>query len=164
MRKGNYKMHIYEIVVADDTKTGFKVSFWFRPPKNGDRARDPQQESLRETLERARVGDILLLRNVVLNVFRDSVYGQSLNPTIARARTTAEVLRRGDGLATIHRGALPTTIVEAFIRVKRWANEHVVSNSRKRKGTAGRKESQSKRLLEGSTQSNEDLPPDTLEA
>jgi hypothetical protein len=166
VRKGGYRMHIYEITVADDTKVGFKVSFWFRPPKQDARAQDCGQDSLRDTLQRSKVGDILLLRNVVLNVFRDDVYGQSLNPSITRARTTLEVLKRGDGFSAVNLSALPTTVAETFVRVKRWANVHVAAdsaNSRKRKGSIKKKKQPAKRNF-SSDLNNETLPPDTMEA
>ena len=165
VRNGGYRMHIYEIIVADDTKVGFKVSFWFRPPKQNTHAQDRGQESLRETLQRAKVGDILLLHNVVLNVFRDGVYGQSLNPSITRARTTLQVLKRRDSLSAVNISAFPTAVVEMFVKVKRWANLHVAAdsvNSRKRKGSAKKKSQPSNRPF-SSDWNNEILPPDTME-
>jgi hypothetical protein len=165
VRKGGYKMLICEITVADDTKAGFKVSFWLRPPNQDTQAQDRGQESLRVTLERSKVGDILLLRNVVLNVFRNEVYGQSLNPSIARVRTAIEVLKRGDGLSAANLSAVPAAVVETFVRVKRWANVHIAAdsaNARKRKRSLEKKGQQSKRPF-SSDRSNETLPPDTME-
>ncbi|KAF2799263.1 hypothetical protein K505DRAFT_192849, partial [Melanomma pulvis-pyrius CBS 109.77] len=165
VRKGGYRMHIYEITVADDTRSGFKISFWFRPPRQHGRAQDGAQEGLWTVLEGAKVGDILLLRNVVLNVFQNNVYGQSLNASIARARTTVEVLKRGDGLSAARLSALPAAVVETFVKVKRWANAHVVpdyANLRKRKGTVETKGQSSKRSLRSSDQGNDTLPPDTM--
>lgn len=165
VRRGGYRMQIYEITVADDTKAGFKISFWFRPPKLHARAQDRGQENLRETLERSKVGDILLLRNVVLNVFRDDVYGQSLNPTITRLRTDIEVLKRGAGLTAANLNALPAAIVEMFVKVKKWANIHVAvesANTRKRRRGLKKKERRSKMHL-SFNRDNETLPPDTME-
>jgi hypothetical protein len=166
VRKGGYRMLICEINVADDTKAGFRVSFWLRPPKQDAQAQDHGQEALRMTLQRSKAGDILLLRNVVLNVFRNDVYGQSLNPSIARARTTIEVLKRVDGLSAVNLSALPAAVVETFMRVKKWANVHVAAdlgNARKRKKSLEKNGQQSKRPF-SSDGSNETLPPDTMES
>jgi hypothetical protein len=163
VRKGGYKMSLREITVADETKSGFKISFWNRPFGRGE-----SQNSLAQTLERVKVGDILLLRNIALNAFRDNVYGQSLNPSITRVRTSVEVLMSSSGISSRQLGALPAAVVAAFMRVKRWASVHVAPDTaglRKRKGGAMEVSSRfTKRTTRSPDAHNDTLPPDTMEA
>ncbi|KAF2866879.1 hypothetical protein BDV95DRAFT_503590 [Massariosphaeria phaeospora] len=165
VKKGGYRMDLCEITVADNTKSGFKVSFWFRPSKGTGQDRTRAQGDLLSTLSSIRVGDVLLLRNIALNVFRDDVYGQSLNPSITRARTSIEVLKSGHKVSTSALGAMPAAVVATFMSVRRWANSHVAPEqtvSKKRKGEEQRSNS-AKRSLTPSFGADEDLPPDTME-
>jgi hypothetical protein len=163
VRKGGYNMDLYEITVADDTMSGFKVTFWLRPPRESNNEQSSAQYPLLRTLEDVRVGAILLLRNIALTAFRDTVHGQSLNPSIARARTTIDVLMKSNGSSIAKLDGLPDVLVQSFQRVKRWAKIHVAATnggSRKRRGTSGR-------LTPGkgkpaSSSQDESLPPDTL--
>jgi hypothetical protein len=162
VRKGDYKMELREVTVADNTNPSFKVSFWFRP----FRTRDKEQENLRRILSELTVGDIVLLRNIVLSHFRDNVFGQSLNPNISKARTTVEVLISADGTPK-YRKISPEILKEQLITVKRWARVHVVPDyevSRKRRvdmeGGMRRSKMPNKRW----GLDDDGLPPDTLES
>lgn len=163
VRKGGYKMDLWEVTVADDTRAGFKVSFWIRPPRESNNEQTNAQSLLLKTLESVKIGDILLLRNIALTSFRDTVYGQSLNTAITRARTSIDVLMKSNGVSV---GQLPATIVETFSRVKRWAKIHVAAagvGSRKRKGSSTKGDRYAKRPFQSSEQ-EETLPPDTMES
>jgi hypothetical protein len=111
-----------------------------------------------------KVGDLVLLRNIVLSDFRDNVFGQSLNPNISKARTTVEVLVAADGTSKYKR-IFPEAVNEHLGAVKRWARAHVVSDyevSRKRKAAV---ESNSKPLKIRRWGLDDDgLPPDTMES
>lgn len=165
IRRGGYKMNLREITVADDTRAEFKVSFWGRP-----RGEEDPQDDVAQTLDRVKVGDILLLRNIALNVYRNDVFGQSLRRSIMRVRTSIDVLMSAGGFSSRQLGALPPAITANFTRVKRWAAIHIASDlgdSRKRKADHQKPKGSTKR----STRSNkrydandETLPPDTLEA
>jgi hypothetical protein len=159
VRKGGYTMDLYEITVADDTRAGFKVSFWLRPPNEHKMMAQP----LLKTLESIKVGNILLLRNIALTAFRDTVYGQSLNPSIARARTTIDVLMDSSGSHVGHLGRLPVSMVETFMKVKRWARTHVapsvVGGKKRRKMSDGGREAKRK---PSNSFLDESLPPDTM--
>jgi hypothetical protein len=166
VRKGGYRMELYEITVADDTNSGFKITFWLQPPRESNNAQSKVRLLLLQTLEDLQAGDILLLRNIALTSFRDVVHGQSLNPSIARARTTIHVLMKSTGVLTGDIGGLPKETKEAFKRVKRWARTHVVMNdggSRKRLGSSTGRNTPGKRERASSVQ-DESLPPDTLES
>ncbi|KAF1977324.1 hypothetical protein BU23DRAFT_550654 [Bimuria novae-zelandiae CBS 107.79] len=161
VKKGGYRMRLREITVADDTKSGFKVSFW-QKPSNGSES----QNALSYALQRVKAGDILLLRNIALNAFRDDVYGQSLNLSITRVRTSIEILMSGGGISSRQLGALPAPVVTALMRVKKWANTHVASDTASRKKRKDESEISSrftKRFLRSSDMHDEMLPPDTME-
>jgi hypothetical protein len=165
VRKGGYNMDLYEITVADDTKSGFKVTFWIRPLRDSNEQSRIQQPLL-QTLQALRVGDILLLRNIALTSYRDTVYGQSLNPSIARARTTIDVMMKSTGVSARRLEGLPEVIVEAFKRVRQWARTHVAVTdgaSRKRRGTSTGRGTPGKRTPASSLH-DESLPPDTMES
>jgi hypothetical protein len=166
VRKGGYKMDLWEITVGDDTKAGFKISFWLRPPRESNAEQASAQGLLLHTMQRIRVGNIVLLRNVALTSFRDTVYGQSLNPAITRARTTVSVLMSDVGVSVEQLGGLPNTMVGTFMRVKKWARTHIATDSvksRKRKERSSQIDRPATRSFESSTR-DEYLPPDTMEA
>jgi hypothetical protein len=159
--KRGYRMNLYDVTVADPTSTGFKISFWFRPVLTRDQA----QETLRRTLKELRVGDVVLLRNIALNVFRDKVYGQSLSPKISKARTSVEILYRADG-SSGYKNILPAAVDDLFGTVKKWAKAHVAPayvSMKKRKADEGDRENLLKKALKKSSANDDGLPPDTLE-
>jgi hypothetical protein len=166
VRKGGYKMDLWEITVGDDTRPGFKISFWLRPARGTNAEQVSAQALLLRTMQRLRVGNIVLLRNVALTSFRDTVYGQSLNPTITRARTTVDVLMSDVGVSVEQLGGLPNTMVGAFMRVKRWSRTHIATDSvnpRKRRNRSPEDDRPATRAFESPTR-GEYLPPDTMEA
>lgn len=161
VKKGGYRMRLREIVVADDTRSDFKVTFWQRP-KN-----DESQNPLNQVLQRIKPGDILLLRNIVLNAFRDDVYGQSLNPSIVRVRTSIEILMSSGGISSRQLAALPAPVVTTFMKVKKWANAHVASDAAgrgKRKDESQQSTKSTKRVLRSSSAHDQSLPPDSMES
>lgn len=165
VRKGNYKMDLWEMTVGDDTRSTFKVTFWLRPPREWNNEQNHPHFQLLHTLERLQVGNIILLRNIALTAFRDTVYGQSLNTAITRARTSVDVLMESSGMSVAQVGGLPASVVEMFMRVKRWAGSHVAGVPdavRKRKGGPSTSANATKRSF-ASSAFDEALPPDTME-
>jgi len=59
---------LVELLVGDDTRSGFTVTFWL----------SPEQTDANTLLQTLRRQDILLLRNVALGVFMNKVHGHSL--------------------------------------------------------------------------------------
>jgi hypothetical protein len=166
VRRGGFKMDLCEVTVADDTMSGFRVSFWLRPPRQSNNEQSHAQQLLLNNLERIKVGDILLLRNIALTSFRDIVHGQSLNPTIARARTTIDVLTKSSGASAEQLGGRSASVIETFTRVKRWARTHIAGNDggfKKRKITCTGQDQTGKRKCKSSLP-DDTLPPDTLQA
>ncbi|OAL53947.1 hypothetical protein IQ07DRAFT_325417 [Pyrenochaeta sp. DS3sAY3a] len=161
VRKRGHRMTLWEIKVADDTYPDFKISFWMRPVQGSK----SDQTLLLQTLQNLRPGDILLLRNIALTSFRDTVYGQSLSSAITRAKTSIDVLMKSNGVMITSVSTLPSTVSEMFMRVKKWARSHVAvehADSRKRKASI-KGQKQAKRLFPG-PEHDDSLPPDTLEA
>jgi hypothetical protein len=160
-------MDLYEVTVADDTRSDFKITFWLRPQRQPNKEQLGVQQSLMETLQTLQVGDILLVRKIALTSFRDTVHGQSLNPSIARARTTIDVLLKSSGESTAQLDGIPEEMELKFKRVKRWAKSHVAASdggSRKRSlrsGTSTEKRQRGKRKP-ASSSNDDSLPPDTL--
>lgn len=76
---------LIEVLVGDDTKSGFSVTFWLSQnvAKNGKTGYG--------VLAGLRSQDIVLMQNVALNVFRNKVYGGSLR----RDMTKVHLLFRG---------------------------------------------------------------------
>lgn len=66
-------LSLVEILVGDDTKSGFGVTFWL----SSDQATIGQISKLRRQ-------DVVLMENVALHVFRGKVYGQSLRKNLTR--------------------------------------------------------------------------------
>ena len=71
---------LVEVLIGDETKSGFSVTFWLggSDPNSGP-------------LAGLRAQDVVLMRNVALNVFRGRVYGGSL----PRGMTAVYLLHRG---------------------------------------------------------------------
>lgn len=79
-------LSLVEVLVGDETKSGFAVTFWMTPEEVVDDDDGSGVLKLRRQ-------DVVLLQNVALHVFRGKVYGQSLR----RGMTKASVLWRRDG-------------------------------------------------------------------
>ncbi|USP81774.1 uncharacterized protein yc1106_09048 [Curvularia clavata] len=166
VRRGGYKMDLWEIIIADDSLSGFKVAFWMHPSQNSNSERIRAQSAILQTLQDIKVGDIILLRNIALTSFRDTVFGQSLNPAIARARTDIQVLMKSNGISGVHSAKLPASVDEAFSRVKKWARMHIASDNagpRKRKGSVMKQDGSVKRTIEN-RDLDDSMPPDTMES
>lgn len=73
-------LSLVEILVCDETKSGFAVTFWL-------------ENAAEEAVSALRRQDVVLLQNVALHVFRGKVYGQSLR----RGMTKVSLLWRRDG-------------------------------------------------------------------
>lgn len=85
-RQWKRELDIVEMVVGDETRTGFGVTCWLpsssssSPPRLGS----ADSTGLRQSLASLRPQDIALLRNVGLSSFQERVYGQSLRNGITK--------------------------------------------------------------------------------
>lgn len=75
-------MCLIEILVGDETKSGFAITFWV-----------PSDAVAGSKVSLVRNQDVVLMQNVALHVFRGKVYGQSLR----RDMTRINLLWRRDG-------------------------------------------------------------------
>ncbi|KAJ9151390.1 hypothetical protein NKR23_g3252 [Pleurostoma richardsiae] len=64
---------LVEVLVGDDTKSGFSVTFWL-----------PSEAVADSVLAGLRTQDVVLMQNVALNVFMKKVYGHSLRKDLTR--------------------------------------------------------------------------------
>lgn len=76
-RQWKTELDIIEMIVGDETRTGFGVNFWI-PAQSPISGKTQDADRLSRSLAMLRPRDIILLRTVGLNTFRDQVYGQSL--------------------------------------------------------------------------------------
>ncbi|KAF2020512.1 hypothetical protein BU24DRAFT_403616 [Aaosphaeria arxii CBS 175.79] len=165
VKKGRYVMDLYDLIVGDDTRPSFKISFWFRPIHATRPSRNLAQDKLRSTLDAVRTGDMLLMRYIALSIYRNEVFGQSLNANISKASTLVEPLSRPDG-TPIYKHVCPIAVEEKLLNVKKWSRSRIATHnegSQKRKATSSMKDAKTKRKLR-SQRSTDTLPPDTLEA
>ena len=68
---------LVELLVGDETKSGFGVNIWFSPSQ-------PVSGQMRNVLDGLRPQDVVLMRNVALSSFRGKVYGQSLRKEMTK--------------------------------------------------------------------------------
>ncbi|KAJ5168342.1 uncharacterized protein N7482_003936 [Penicillium canariense] len=94
-RQWKTELDIIELIVGDETRTGFAVNFWV-PPEKPTAAKTPQADHLSRSLAMLRPQDIILLRTVGLSSFRNRVYGQSLRGGMTRV----DLLHRRPGDTT----------------------------------------------------------------
>ncbi|KAH8666321.1 hypothetical protein BX600DRAFT_511263 [Xylariales sp. PMI_506] len=70
---------LVELLVGDETKSGFSITFWLSSKSNG--AGSSAADILLKSLRRQ---DIVLLRNVALSHFKEKVHGHSLRKATTR--------------------------------------------------------------------------------
>ncbi|OAP55312.1 hypothetical protein AYL99_10285 [Fonsecaea erecta] len=84
------EVDLVEMVVGDDTKSGFPISMWLPKEmrvnwKDGANANPEGSRSiLRRTLRFMKPRDVVLLQNVALSSFRGKVHGQSLKGDVTK--------------------------------------------------------------------------------
>ena len=82
-RKYGRLVELVEMIVADETKSGFGITIWL-PVLKADSAKTTQGGDLRSIIVNLRPQDIVLARNVALDSFRGKVYGQSLRKGVTK--------------------------------------------------------------------------------
>ncbi|KAE9962755.1 hypothetical protein BLS_010056 [Venturia inaequalis] len=87
LRQTNRKIDLVEMIVADETRAGFQISFWLPV--------DPEKkDATRKTLKELKPKDLILLKNVALHVWNGTVFGQSLRKGWAKTETTINTWAR----------------------------------------------------------------------
>lgn len=80
--RGGSAVEIVELLVGDETKSGFGINCWL--PLNAVSKPIRGHPDLRSSLSGLRPQDIILVRNVALSSFRGKVYGQSLRREVTK--------------------------------------------------------------------------------
>lgn len=119
-RPGN-EMDIVELLLGDETRAGFTVSFWLVPAESQQEPPD----DLRETLKTLKLGDIVFIQHVALYVWKDCVYGQSLSRKFTRNSTSLDVVNNGLNLPTATRAKVD--------RIQGWKVNFLGSRSKRSK-------------------------------
>ena len=88
-RRGGREVELVELLVGDDTRTGFGINVWLTPCQDSNKP-GSKDERLRNDTLRLRPRDIILATNVALCSFRGKVFGQSLR----KGMTTLDLLFR----------------------------------------------------------------------
>jgi hypothetical protein len=76
-------VELVELIVGDETKSGFEINFWLSSNTNYNKNKD-NEIHVKDILSDIRPQDIVLLRNVAVSSFRGRVYGQSLRKEITK--------------------------------------------------------------------------------
>ncbi|TLD26819.1 hypothetical protein PspLS_04512 [Pyricularia sp. CBS 133598] len=142
-----------EVVVGDETKSGFSITFWFDPDSAA-------AATARNPLEDLRRQDIIILRNVALHTFMRKVHGQGLR----RAVTKVHLLHRrrldadDDGgcysaaeLASCLRNPTAHPQLQKTTRVREWVTRFVGGSRTRGQGGKRKREAQGLRAW--------DVPP-----
>jgi len=83
-------MELVEVLVGDETKTGFSITMWLPREmrvnwKDGANATpEGSRSQLRRSLKSTRARDVILLQNVALSSFKGKVHGQSLRRDVTK--------------------------------------------------------------------------------
>ncbi|KAI9845970.1 MAG: hypothetical protein M1837_004376 [Sclerophora amabilis] len=148
-RKTSQEMEIVEMIVGDETKAGFGISFWLLPEHVTKKQTPSRTSHLRETLSALRPQDVILVRNVALSTFRGKVHGQSLRTDVTKLQLLYS--STSDDRESRLPAEVGVTLGEAgkVNRVKDWVLGFVGGGP--------------SRLLRRSMREEEDFPPDTQE-
>ncbi|KAK0365019.1 hypothetical protein LTR91_021137 [Friedmanniomyces endolithicus] len=121
LRKRTGSMDILELLLGDESKAGFSITFWLTPVESQTKPHNQnQQDDLRTELGKLRAGDVVVVQNVALSAFKGCVYGQSLSRRFARNSTSVTVMSAED--VRVH-GSV--AMKGKFERVQRWADDFV---------------------------------------
>ncbi|KAL9008995.1 MAG: hypothetical protein Q9180_009445 [Flavoplaca navasiana] len=136
-RKDARTISLLELTVGDETKAGFGINIWLPAPFSYLK---PGEVDLRAEMEKLRVRDVVLMRNVALTSFRGRVYGQSLRRGMTRVellyRFGGEGAERGvaAGMERELNGEGGGAVAEKVRRVREWVLGFVSGGDGKRKG------------------------------
>jgi hypothetical protein len=82
-------VELIEVLVGDETKSGFGINFWLHASKSQAQAKSESvsgqgQSEMGKVLSGLRPQDVILVKNVALSSFRNKVYGQSLRKEMTK--------------------------------------------------------------------------------
>ena len=145
--KRGVAVQLIELIVGDESKTGFGINFWLpadtRNQHGQQQNQNPNQKSLEEILRQLRPQDVVLMRNVALSSFRGRVYGQSLRKDVTKVhllwRRRADRLDVGGcyGTGELESGERGNQMLEKTRKVKEWAQKFVGGGTKERESGNG---------------------------
>lgn len=131
-RQWKRELDLVEMVVGDETRTGFGVTFWLPPSprRSGENCND--MDELGRSLDSLRPRDIILLRMVGLSSFQERVHKQSLRKGVTQVnllyRKRADITDRGGIYGVRHLNANRDDIdlmVDKVRRLREWIQRFV---------------------------------------
>ncbi|KAK4502665.1 hypothetical protein PRZ48_006091 [Zasmidium cellare] len=149
VRRSGAEMDIVEVLLGDDTRAGFSISFWLAPVDSQRPFQSFNKDGLRGKLSDLRIGDVVLVTQIALSEFRGNVYGQSLSRRITRNNTSLTVL-------SDHVGGLSGSNATKLEKVRNWSRNFVGKGHQPQESPELPRSSTSKRR-----RSEMELPPDT---
>nr|POE47060.1 hypothetical protein CFP56_00392 [Quercus suber] len=127
-RQHNTAKLILELLLGDDTRSNFSVTFWFPCPTEtagGSPTTRPaankEMQHLRTEALALRPGDVVLMQNIALTQWRGVVHGCSLQWRAARSSSKVTRLVEDRGLDVL----LPAAACGKLNRVRRWRDDFV---------------------------------------
>jgi len=79
------EMQLLEMLVGDDTRAGFEITIWLSDSKQkGTSGGAKHQSTLESQVQKLRLRDIVLLRNLALRSYRGRVHGESLRRDVTK--------------------------------------------------------------------------------
>jgi hypothetical protein len=124
LRKRPVQMELVELLVGDDTAAPFKITFWLQPINDvgsgaGHKIIPDARSAQRAILAAIRSGNIILITNVALSVFKNVAYGQSLTRRPSGCTTDVMNISRS-GMTSAS-----ASVQAKFERVRRWVTHFV---------------------------------------
>lgn len=158
-RQWKTELDIIELIVGDETRTGFGVNFWL-PTQTSISSKTQEADRLSRSLAMLRPRDIILLRTVGLSSFRDQVYGQSLRGGMTKINLLHRQPVDATDTAGFYKGDLRRDSshdhadlpLQKARRVREWVFQFVDATDGAGGGPSGMSETQ---------RGHQRLPPDT---
>ena len=126
-RKSKRRLGLVEMIVGDETGSGFRISLWLPEDSNDSH----KAVTLRDTVKRLQPHDILLAKNIGLYAFKDSVHGQSLRKDLSSLEVLYSKNTSEKGSPNLYntsdlvREDLKDISLQRTIAVRNWMLKHV---------------------------------------
>ena len=130
-RKSKRRLELVEMIVGDETGSGFRISLWLPEDSNDSH----KANTLRDTVRRLQPHDILLGENIGLYTFKDSVHGQSLRKDLSGLRILHSKNTSKQGAQNLYttsdlaREDSKDICLQRTIAVRNWMLKHVPSDT-----------------------------------
>ena len=82
-RYGQRRIDLVEMIASDDTRSGFAINLWL-PPFESSQADPAASPLLKVAVSKLRPRDVVLMRNIELNIHDKRVFGQNLRRDLTK--------------------------------------------------------------------------------